>query len=201
MFHSTHFFETRFGTALTTGQSMLPVLLAAACLMAAIAPADAAEAGLDQERIHALYYSGKPDTAAFLIETFIGSHSGYSRNDSLFIAKYMGVIYSADPAKKESGLRFLDQWLNLDPSADIKDMFASDDVDSLFNRMKREKYSAVASPPQPWDRKAIRPWVWVAMGGGVAASLGAFLIVEGMSGEAAAPSPKKWTFVVTAPEE
>jgi hypothetical protein len=93
-------------------------------------------AALDQERIHAWYYTGKVDSAARAMERFQQRSPIHSRSDSLFLSKYLGVIYSMNPIDREKGKAMLAGLLALDASATIEDMFAPPEVDSVFNALK-----------------------------------------------------------------
>ncbi len=104
---------------------------------------------LDQERIHAWYYAGKVDSAARAMEIFQQKSKTYSRSDSLFLTKYLGVIYSMTPLDREKGRAMLAGLLALDASASIEDMFAPPEVDSVFNTLKAKPASSQIAASKP----------------------------------------------------
>jgi len=93
---------------------------------------------LDQERIHAIYNEGDFDHVVALIDSFTAVRKSYSREDSIFIAKHLAVVYSANPATREKGKGYMFRMLDLMPSAKIVDMFVSDEIDRVFEKVKEE---------------------------------------------------------------
>jgi hypothetical protein len=106
-------------------------------------PGPATADSVFQRRAHVFYFDGKVDSARALIEAYVANHPMHDKGDSLFIAKYLSVIYSVDPSRKQDGERNMRRWLELDPSADIADMYANEDVDALFHKLKREAEASV----------------------------------------------------------
>lgn len=93
---------------------------------------------LDQDRIRADYENGDFDPVISRIEAFERRNSAYSFEDSVFIAKYLAVIYTADPQTREKGKFYMFRLLELLPSAKIVDMFVSDEIDRIFEKVKEE---------------------------------------------------------------
>jgi len=107
----------------------------------AAAPAAAqASAGsaLDQKAIHNAYNEGDFEKVTKLIETFTKSNKTYSRNDSIFIAKHLAVVYSANPQTREKGKYYMYRLLEMMPSAELVDMFVSDEIDRIFEKVRKE---------------------------------------------------------------
>jgi hypothetical protein len=103
---------------------------------------------LEQREIKSLYMSGKVDSAAVLIETFQSVNPVFGREDSVFISKFLSVIYAAQPEKTGIARDYMRRLLTLDPKAEIGDMFASDEVDTLFQRTKRALALANGRKPE-----------------------------------------------------
>jgi hypothetical protein len=125
---------------------ILPVYSAAAPGKApATAPAKAAPSAssiqavpLNQKDIHAAYNEGDFDKVTALIDVFNKANKTYTRADSIFIAKHLAVVYSANPQSREKGRYFMYRLLEMMPSAELVDMFVSDEIDRIFDKVRRE---------------------------------------------------------------
>jgi hypothetical protein len=93
---------------------------------------------LDQGRIHDLYNSGDFDPVVSVIESFLQRNKTYSLADSIFIAKHLAVVYSANPQSREKGRYFMYRLLEMMPSAELVDMFVSDEIDRIFDKVRKE---------------------------------------------------------------
>ena len=121
------------------------LLLPALALAFAVIPVSGAGAGiqaqvtgmepLDQKRIHALYNDGDFDAVVSALEAFVRRSGGYPRADSVFVAKHLAVVYSANPATREKGKYYMYQLLELLPSAKLVDMYVSDEIDRIFEKV------------------------------------------------------------------
>ena len=124
------------------------LLLPALALAFAVIPVSGAGAGiqaqvtgmepLDQKRIHALYNDGDFDAVVSALEAFVRRSGGYPRADSVFVAKHLAVVYSANPATREKGKYYMYQLLELLPSAKLVDMYVSDEIDRIFEKVREE---------------------------------------------------------------
>ena len=134
-------------------------LLSGLALLAEAAPdkgkstGPAAEIRLDHERIHAIYNEGDFEHVVAAIDSFTHSGKKYGYNDSVFICKHLAVIYTANPATREKGKGYMYLLLTLVPSAKIVDMFVSDEIDRIFERVREEfvikrKLMGKAAPTQ-----------------------------------------------------
>lgn len=101
------------------------------------APAPNAVA-LNQKDIHAAYNEGDFDKVTALIDGFNRVNKTYSRADSIFIAKHLAVVYSANPQTREKGRYFMYRLLEMMPSAELVDMFVSDEIDRIFDKVRKE---------------------------------------------------------------
>jgi hypothetical protein len=93
---------------------------------------------LNQKDIHAAYNEGDFDKVTALIDAFNRANKTCSRADSIFIAKHLAVVYSANPQSREKGKYYMYRLLEMMPSAELVDMFVSDEIDRIFDKVRRE---------------------------------------------------------------
>lgn len=96
------------------------------------------ETSLNQKRIHHVYAEGDFDGVIAAIDSFTQANKTFSHADSVFIAKHLAVIYTANPKTREKGKNYMFRLLNLLPSARIVDMFVSDEIDHIFEKVREE---------------------------------------------------------------
>jgi hypothetical protein len=115
-------------------------LLPAAAAESKPAPSATAKPGapLNQKEIHAAYNEGDFDKVTTLIDAFNRGNKTYSRADSIFIAKHLAVVYSANPQSREKGKYYMYRLLEMMPSAELVDMFVSDEIDRIFEKVRKE---------------------------------------------------------------
>jgi hypothetical protein len=130
---------------MSTRIRFLVVLVLSILNLSTVYSASVKPVSLDQEKIHAWYYAGKVDSAAKAMERFQNQNKSYSRSDSLFLSKHLGVIYSMNPFDREKGKVMFKGLLALDASASLEDMFAPPEVDSIFNGLKPKPASSSLS--------------------------------------------------------
>ncbi len=173
----------------------------------ATAMPDTAKETLDQGRIHDLYNNGDFDPVVTVIEAFVQRNKTYSLSDSIFIAKHLAVVYSANPATREKGKYYMFRLLELLPSAKLVDMYVSDEVDRIFDKVREEfmvrqhgfgvDTSHISLPnrpkqdPEGTSQSKNHIVLWSCVGGGVVlATVGTFLLFNTQNGESAAkPEP------------
>lgn len=100
--------------------------------------ADGKPVMLRQQAIHIAYNEGDFDKVTAEIETFTKANKTYSRADSIFIAKHLAVVYSANPNTREKGKYYMYRLLEMVPSAELVDMFVSDEIDRIFDKVRKE---------------------------------------------------------------
>ncbi|MDB5103492.1 MAG: hypothetical protein JWP91_1181 [Fibrobacteres bacterium] len=93
---------------------------------------------LNQKDIHEAYNEGDFEKVTTLIDGFNKANKTYSRADSIFIAKHLAVVYSANPQTREKGRYFMYRLLEMMPSAELVDMFVSDEIDRIFDKVRKE---------------------------------------------------------------
>ena len=119
---------------------LFAVLIATVSAASAAAPASHAQASpvLDQKRIHRDYNEGNFESVIADIEAFQKSHASYPVSDSVFIAKHLAVVYSANPDTREKGKYYMFRLLEMMPSAKLVDMYVSDEIDRIFEKVRDE---------------------------------------------------------------
>lgn len=93
---------------------------------------------LDQKRIHSEYNEGNFEKVTADLEGFMARNKSYSQADSVFIAKHLAVVYSANPRTREKGKYFMFRLLEMLPSAKLIDMYVSDEIDRIFDKVREE---------------------------------------------------------------
>jgi len=93
---------------------------------------------LNRDQVHSEYSEGNFDQVVMLLNEFMLRNKVYDREDSIFIAKHLAVVYSANPATREKGKYYMMRLLELVPSAKLVDMYVSDEIDHIFDRVKEE---------------------------------------------------------------
>ena len=158
---------------LTSASAPSPVL--AGVLGGILAGALGSENALNQIAIHYQYSDGDFPAVIKGIDAFTRTHKAYSREDSIFIAKHLAVVYTANPDTRERGKYYMYQLLDLIPSAELVDMYVSDEIEKIFSYVKKEhevKNRDKAAAEAEAKRVPLwkNPWVW---GGAGAVALGA----------------------------
>jgi hypothetical protein len=97
-----------------------------------------ASAALDQTTIHKEYEDGDFDGVIARIDAFKKNNPIYSKSDSLFIARHLAVVYAANPKTIEIGKHWMHQLLRLTPAADLADMYVNEEIDRIFDKVRRE---------------------------------------------------------------
>ncbi len=126
----------------------IPILSTLWVLFAAVAPihsqtgeespAPGALPKLDQRAIVLEYQEGNFDALIRALEGFQSEHKNFAASDSFFIARYFGVVYSVNPTTRERGKYYFYRMLELNPTADLLDLFVSESIDAIFQRVKKE---------------------------------------------------------------
>lgn len=93
---------------------------------------------LNQKGIHELYNNGDFEKVIDVLERFQKNNPDCSFSDSVFIAKHLAVVYSAAPETREKGRYYMMRLLELVPTAKLVDMFVSEEVDRIFEKVREE---------------------------------------------------------------
>jgi hypothetical protein len=87
---------------------------------------------LDQEAVKSYYNDGDFGPAIAMLEDFQKSQTNFTREESLMVYKYLGVMYTADLSSREKGKSYFYKLLKIDPGAKILDMYVSIVVQDIF---------------------------------------------------------------------
>jgi hypothetical protein len=105
---------------------------------------------LDQAKIHYDYSNGEFGQVEKDLAAFRARNKTYSREDSIFIAKHLAVVYAANPRTREKGRYYMFRLLELMPGAKIVDMFVSEEIERIFEKVREEfnvKAAAMGKAP------------------------------------------------------
>lgn len=100
------------------------------------AAASQAQKTLDRNEVLSLYLSGEFETLVALLENIRRERQLRDREDSIFIYKFLGVIYGANEGTRRKAESFLYQMLKLDPKEDLSALGVGDSVESIFDRVR-----------------------------------------------------------------
>ncbi len=168
---------------------------------------------LQKDQIHQDYNDGNFEKVVQDIKAFQKENKSYKREDSIFIAKHLSVVYTANPESRELGKYYMHQLLQLMPKAELVDMFVSDEIDRIFQKVRKEfvvrqgsfgvseeEVHSPKSAPATQTSKDTEIWkdkkTWILIGSGTvaAAALGWVLFSEDE------PKAKEIRYVVPATE-
>jgi hypothetical protein len=93
---------------------------------------------VDQKRVHSEYGDGNFETVVQILEDFRSRHEHYRTVDSVFIAKYLGVIYASNPDSREKGKYWLYKMLQMEPKSDLVDLYVGEEVERTFDKVRQE---------------------------------------------------------------
>jgi hypothetical protein len=101
-------------------------------------PSQAAADTIDRKKVHAEYGDGNFETVIQILEDYRARHGAYRSTDSLFIAKYLGVIYASNPDSREKGKYWLYKMLQIDPSSSLVDLYVGEAVEHTYEKVRQE---------------------------------------------------------------
>lgn len=130
-----------------------------ACIALAfcVSCAAAASAFPDQARIRADYHNGDFDKVIKALEGFQKSGRACTAAESLFLEKHLAVVYAANPGTRELGRYHMYKLLDLAPQADLLDMFVGEEVDGVFDKVRKEhSLRTAAKKPASVNAVAVR---------------------------------------------
>jgi len=103
---------------------------------------------LDKDTVKDLYLAGDFDKLVALLENMRQERRMRDRDDSVFIYKYLGVVYGVDTATRRKAEAFLYQMLKLDPKQDLIDLEVGDNIKTMFREV-RKRYERVNDEELP----------------------------------------------------
>jgi hypothetical protein len=93
---------------------------------------------LDTNAVHKQYIDGDFDEAIDKLEIGLKYVTPLSHEDSVFIFKHLGVMYTSKYDSREKGKQFMMRLLEVEPTARIMDMYASDMIYMIFKNIQDE---------------------------------------------------------------
>lgn len=134
---------------------MVAALLSAYPLAAAPSPARQ----FDRDRVHADYQAGDFEKVIAVLEKFADTGRRCPRGDSVFLEKHLAVVYAANPETRELGRYHMFRMLSLEPASDMLDMFVGEEVDRIFEKVRKEFAVArtAAHPAAPASSASLKP--------------------------------------------
>jgi hypothetical protein len=166
-------------------------MLVAVALTLFVLPAHAAfgfklDGTLDKAAISKSYFESDFARIRPPLEAWRLSLAQKTRDDSVFVFKYLSVIYAADSTTKEKSKSFMFQLISLAPAIEIMDLYVSDQIELMFKSVKaqyqeRQQYMGrldligkeKENPPVPSQIPVTArvpeahssKWVWWTVGG------------------------------------
>jgi hypothetical protein len=160
------------------------------------------DGSLNRETITKFYMNGDFQDVIDALEEFRKHNPSPSREDQIFIYKHLSVVYASNPETKDKAESYMYQLLKLVPTIDLIDMYISDNIESIFLRVK-ERYQRMEKQREPSDQSRAaspgpearagageerksgkdtknRKWIWWAAGGtAVVGVVTVFLLASG----------------------
>jgi len=102
-----------------------------------------------------------------------------SKDDSIFVYKYLSVIYAASPTTRNKGESCMVQLIKMKPAIELIDLYISDNIAAIFkdvktNYFQQQKYvkehdvlGNEKREPEPTIKATPRSskWIWWTLGG------------------------------------
>ncbi len=91
---------------------------------------------VNRSAVEAFLLEGEVGKAQKTLESYLGS-GDLTYQDSVYILKNLGVLYSSSPKRKDLGDRYFYRLLDLDPFASIHDTYASNSILARFKKIRK----------------------------------------------------------------
>jgi hypothetical protein len=100
---------------------------------------------LDKKAISHAYFEGEFSRILPPLETFRQSYPNPTKDDQIFVYKYLSVIYAADSSTRKKAESYMVQLIKLMPTIELIDLYISDNIQAIFkdvkaNFLKQQKY-------------------------------------------------------------
>lgn len=135
---------------------------------------------LDKDAISRAYFEGEFSRILPPLEAYRQSFpASATKDDSIFVYKYLSVIYAADPSTRNKGESCMVQLIKMKPTIELIDLYISDNIEAIFKNVKQsyekqQKYTqahdllgnekkdtASVTAPKFHSTK----WIWWTLGG------------------------------------
>ncbi len=93
---------------------------------------------LDTAVIHGAYADGDFEKVTSSLEPILAAKTVLPKADSIFLFRHLGVIYAKDPGTREKGKYCFRKLLDVDPQAQILDLYATDEIYQVFRTVQAE---------------------------------------------------------------
>ncbi len=87
---------------------------------------------LDKKAISHAYFEGEFSRILPPLETFRQSYPNPSKDDQIFVYKYLSVIYAADSSTRKKAECYMIQLVKLMPTIELIDLYISDNIEAIF---------------------------------------------------------------------
>jgi hypothetical protein len=91
---------------------------------------------LNRAKISKAYFEGDFDTVVEALESFRKVQPNLTREDKIYVYKYLSVIYAAKPETRAKAESFMYQLLKIMPSIELMDLYISDNIEAIFNSVR-----------------------------------------------------------------
>lgn len=155
------------------------------------------ERKLDTAAVHEVYVDGDFDKAIQMLQPALEGEYSLNHQDSVFVFKHLGVMYTAKYETREKGKKYMMLLLETEPSAKLMDMYASDMIYMIFKNLQDEYQMSLVKlkraqshmqvNPEPnaeADRKQ-KSYAWAYWTGGALMAAGGVVLAVYLSGEPA----------------
>jgi hypothetical protein len=93
---------------------------------------------LDKDAISHAYFEGEFSRVLPPLEMYRQSFPASStKDDSIFVYKYLSVIYAADPSTRNKGESCMVQLIKMKPTIELIDLYISDNIAAIFKDVKQ----------------------------------------------------------------
>jgi hypothetical protein len=167
---------------------------------------------LNKNEISRAYFEGDFRRILPPLEAWRTSRATKTHEDSIFVYKYLSVIYAADSSTRNKAESYMVQLLKLMPTIELVDMYISDNIEAIFkdvqgkyikqqlyirdhNELGQARIDSTINTPKTLPKGATvsasrsTPWIWWTVGGvGLAAVIaGSYFVLHD---ESQSPSGK-----------
>ncbi len=100
---------------------------------------------LDKNEISHAYFEGEFSRILPPLEAFRQTYPNPTKDDQIFVYKYLSVIYAANPSTRKKAESYMVQLVKLMPTIELIDLYISDNIRSIFkdvksNFLKQQQY-------------------------------------------------------------
>lgn len=117
---------------------LAPCLPVVGAFVLGVSPGDAKAFTFARPALLEAYRQGDFESIAVTLRPLLTPGHAVSRVDSLFAYRLLGVIYAADPKTREMGRHCWMKLLDMDPQANLVDLFVGEELDHLWEKTRVE---------------------------------------------------------------